>query len=44
LILGSKFRLDGDYRTLIPTGYIKYGMDLEKFESELVKYIEINYG
>jgi len=40
----DKFSLDGDYRTLIPAGYIKDGMDLNGFESELLKYIESNYG
>jgi hypothetical protein len=40
----DKFSLDGDYRTLIPAGYIKEGKDLSQFESELLKYIESNYG
>lgn len=40
----DKFSLDGDYRTLIPAGYIKEGIDLGVFESELLKYIESNYG
>ena len=40
----DKFSLDGDYRTLIPAGYVKEGMDLSQFESELLKYIESNYG
>jgi len=40
----DKFSLDGDYRTLIPAGYIKDGVDLGGFESELLKYIESNYG
>lgn len=40
----DKFSLDGDYRTLIPAGYIKGGIDLGVFESELLKYIESNYG
>lgn len=40
----DKFCLDGDYRTLIPAGYIKGGIDLGVFESELLKYIESNYG
>lgn len=40
----DKFGLDGDYRTLIPAGYIKEGIDLGVFESELLKYIESNYG
>jgi len=40
----DKFSLDGDYRTLIPAGYIKEGMELGRFESELLKYIESNYG
>ncbi len=39
----DKFSLDGDYRTLIPAGYIKDGVDLNGFESELLKYIESNY-
>lgn len=40
----DKFSLDGDYRTLIPAGYIKEGIDLGVFESKLLKYIESNYG
>lgn len=40
----DKFSLDGDYRTLIPAAYIKEGIDLGQFESELLKYIENNYG
>lgn len=40
----DKFSLDGDYRTLIPAGYIKDGIDLGVFESELLKYLESNYG
>jgi hypothetical protein len=40
----DKFSLDGDYRTLIPAGYIKDGVDLGGFESELLKYIESNHG
>jgi len=40
----DKFSLDGDYRTLIPAGYIKDGVDLNGFESELLKYIESNYA
>lgn len=40
----DKFSLDGDYRTLIPAGYIKEGIDLGVFESELLKCIECNYG
>jgi len=40
----DKFSLDGDYRTLIPAGYIKEGIDLVVFESEILKYIESNYG
>lgn len=40
----DKFSLDGDYRTLIPAAYIKEGIDLGQFESELLKYIESNYG
>ncbi|MEA5429701.1 protein NO VEIN domain-containing protein [Arcicella lustrica] len=40
----DKFSLDGDYRTLIPAGYIKEGMDLVGFEIKLLKYIESNYG
>ena len=40
----DKFSLDGDYRTLIPAGYIKEGIDLGVFESELLKYIGSNYG
>lgn len=40
----DKFSLDGDYRTLIPADYIKEGIDLGQFESELLKYIESNYG
>ncbi len=39
----DKFSLDGDYRTLIPAGYIKDGMDLGGFENELLKYFESNY-
>ncbi|HFK5519839.1 TPA: DUF3883 domain-containing protein [Elizabethkingia anophelis] len=39
----DKFSLDGDYRTLIPATYIKEGIDLGQFESELLKYIESNY-
>lgn len=40
----DKFSLDGDYRTLIPAAYIKEGIDLDQFESDLLKYIESNYG
>lgn len=40
----DKFCLDGDYRTRIPAAYIKEGIDLVQFESELLKYIERNYG
>ena len=40
----DKFSLDGDYRTLIPASYIKEGIDLSQFESELLNYIESNYG
>jgi len=40
----DKFSLDGDYRTLIPAGYIKDGIDLGGFESELLNYIGNNYG
>ncbi len=40
----DKFSLDGDYRTLILAGYVKEGMDLSQFETELLKYIESNYG
>jgi hypothetical protein len=40
----DKFSLDGDYRTLIPAAYIKDGMELTGYESELLKYIESNYG
>ncbi|MGH2666754.1 protein NO VEIN domain-containing protein, partial [Flavobacterium sp.] len=39
----DKFSLDGDYRTLIPAGYIKDGINLDGFESELLKYVESNY-
>ncbi len=39
----DKFSLDGDYRTLIPAEYIKDGIDLGGFESELLKYLESNY-
>ncbi|KQT35825.1 hypothetical protein ASG22_02045 [Chryseobacterium sp. Leaf405] len=39
----DKFSLDGDYRTLIPTGYINGGLALGLFENELLRYIEINH-
>jgi hypothetical protein len=39
----DKFSLDGDYRTLIPTGYINGGLALGLFENELLRYIEVNY-
>lgn len=40
----DKFSLDGDYRTLIPSKYIKEGLDLSGFEMELLNYINSNYG
>jgi hypothetical protein len=40
----DKFSLDGDYRTLIPAAYVKEGIGLNEFESELLKYMESNYG
>lgn len=40
----DKFTLDGGYRTLVPVAYINKGVDLSQFESELLKYIEGNYG
>jgi hypothetical protein len=40
----DKFSLDGDYRTLIPAGYINGGLALGPFEIELLKYVERNYG
>lgn len=40
----DKFSLDGDYRTLIPAAYIKDGFDLGQFESELLVYLDSNYG
>ena len=39
----DKFSLDGDYRTLIPAGYINGGLVLGLFENELLRYIEVNY-
>lgn len=40
----DKFSLDGDYRTLIPVGYIKEGIDLDQIQTDLLKYVESNYG
>jgi hypothetical protein len=40
----DKFSLDGDYRTLIPAAYIKEGIDLGQFESELLMYLQSNYS
>ncbi|WP_379964481.1 sacsin N-terminal ATP-binding-like domain-containing protein [Epilithonimonas sp. UC225_85] len=40
----DKFSLDGDYRTLIPAGYINGGLALGPFENELLRYIEANYS
>ncbi|NUY82353.1 hypothetical protein HUK80_15720 [Flavobacterium sp. MAH-1] len=40
----DQFSLDGDYRTLIPAAYIKEGIDLSEFESELLNNVERNYG
>lgn len=40
----DKFSLDGDYRTLIPAAYVKEGMDLSGFETELLKYIGSNHS
>ncbi len=40
----DKFSLDGDFRTLIPSKYIKEGLDLGGFEKDLLNYINSNYG
>lgn len=40
----DKFSLDGDYRTLIPSKYIKDGLDLAHFERSLLDYFNANYG
>ncbi len=40
----DKFSLDGDYRTLIPSKYIKGGLDLNDFEKYLLNYINSKYA
>ena len=40
----DKFSLDGDYRTLIPSNYIREGIDLRGFEKSLLDYINANYS
>ncbi len=40
----DKFSLDGDYRTLIPAAYIKNGVDLFEFETQLLSILEEEYG
>lgn len=39
----DKFSLDGDYRTLIPSAYIKEGLNLKDFETNLIKHLNNNY-
>lgn len=40
----DKFRLDGDYRTLIPAKYIKEGSGLKDFVIELISYLKKEYA
>jgi hypothetical protein len=35
----DKFSLDGDFRTLIPLGYVNEGLGLKDFESRLIEYL-----
>jgi len=40
----DEFSLDGDYRTHIPSKYIKEGMYLNGFETSLLEYFNSKYG